>query len=302
MPPLKVTKDDIVGDLAALGVPKGGLLFVHSSLSAIGEVRGRGRRRRRRAPRGARAGRHACRPDLHLRRPARLPRLHQSQLDIRPCQHPLRHGCRHKHRPHARGRLAERPPLAQRCRYRTARGNGRDRQRQDMGVRLGREQPHGVDVQQRRVNPDARRPVPEPDCHTRLGGRVRRGLPRDVLRHSPHPLARRGRSCPLPAKYTPEGTGTPAATSTASASAWKTWDSLASDTWATPSPASSPPPTRTKMARTMYEEDKAAFLKQGDGITKLSYAHTISNVKGTQCVVDPTKAFPTPPATEEHVA
>ena len=57
-----------------------------------------------------------------------------------------------------------------------------------------------------------------------------------------------------------------------------------------------------EMARTMYEEDKAAFLKQGDSITKLSYAHTISNVKGTQCVVDPAKAFPTPPATEEHAA
>ena len=57
-----------------------------------------------------------------------------------------------------------------------------------------------------------------------------------------------------------------------------------------------------EMARTMYEEDKAAFLKQGESITPLSYAHTISNVKGTQCVVDPAKAFPTSPATEEHAA
>jgi aminoglycoside 3-N-acetyltransferase len=57
-----------------------------------------------------------------------------------------------------------------------------------------------------------------------------------------------------------------------------------------------------EMARTMYEEDKAAFLKQGDSVTSLSYAHTISNEKGTQCVVDPAKAFPTPPATEEHAA
>ena len=40
MPPLKVTKDNIVGDLTALGVPSGGFLFVHSSLSAIGEVKG----------------------------------------------------------------------------------------------------------------------------------------------------------------------------------------------------------------------------------------------------------------------
>ncbi|MDE2718491.1 MAG: AAC(3) family N-acetyltransferase [Chloroflexota bacterium] len=57
-----------------------------------------------------------------------------------------------------------------------------------------------------------------------------------------------------------------------------------------------------EMARTMYEEDKTAFLKQGDSMTKLSYAHTISNVKGTQCVVDPAKAFPTSPATKEHAA
>ena len=40
MPPLRVTKDDIVGELVGLGVPRGGLLFVHSSLSAIGEVEG----------------------------------------------------------------------------------------------------------------------------------------------------------------------------------------------------------------------------------------------------------------------
>ena len=57
-----------------------------------------------------------------------------------------------------------------------------------------------------------------------------------------------------------------------------------------------------EMARTMYSEDKSAFLKQGERITPLSYAHTISNVKGSQCVVDPAKAFPTPPATEEHAA
>ena len=57
-----------------------------------------------------------------------------------------------------------------------------------------------------------------------------------------------------------------------------------------------------EMARTMYQEDNAAFLKQGESVTKLSYAHTISNVKGTQCVVDPARAFPTPPATEEHAA
>ena len=40
MRPLKVTKDDIAGELVGLGVPRGGLLFVHSSLSAIGEVEG----------------------------------------------------------------------------------------------------------------------------------------------------------------------------------------------------------------------------------------------------------------------
>ena len=39
-PHSKVTKDDIAGELVGLGVPRGGLLFVHSSLSAIGEVEG----------------------------------------------------------------------------------------------------------------------------------------------------------------------------------------------------------------------------------------------------------------------
>ncbi len=50
-----------------------------------------------------------------------------------------------------------------------------------------------------------------------------------------------------------------------------------------------------EMARTMYEEDKMAFLKQGAAITPLSYGQTITNVKGTQCVVDPANAFSTPP-------
>ena len=40
MTPLEVTKDDILRDLENLGVQRGGLLFVHSSLSAIGRVHG----------------------------------------------------------------------------------------------------------------------------------------------------------------------------------------------------------------------------------------------------------------------
>jgi aminoglycoside 3-N-acetyltransferase len=56
-----------------------------------------------------------------------------------------------------------------------------------------------------------------------------------------------------------------------------------------------------EMACTMYAEDKAAFLKKGDSITPLSYGHTITNAKGTQCVVDPAMAYPTSPATEPYV-
>ena len=53
-------------------------------------------------------------------------------------------------------------------------------------------------------------------------------------------------------------------------------------------------------ARTMYAEDTSAFLKQGGSVTALSYGHTVTNAKGTQCVVDPSMAFPTPPATSPH--
>lgn len=53
-------------------------------------------------------------------------------------------------------------------------------------------------------------------------------------------------------------------------------------------------------ARAMYAEDTSAFLKQGCSVTALSYGHTVTNAKGTQCVVDPSMAFPTPPATSPH--
>ena len=40
MPALPVKKADIVRDLANLRLPEAGLLFLHSSLSAIGNVQG----------------------------------------------------------------------------------------------------------------------------------------------------------------------------------------------------------------------------------------------------------------------
>ena len=46
-----------------------------------------------------------------------------------------------------------------------------------------------------------------------------------------------------------------------------------------------------KMAKTMYREDSRSFLKQTDQITPLSYRHTITNGKGTQCVVNPGNTF-----------
>ena len=45
------------------------------------------------------------------------------------------------------------------------------------------------------------------------------------------------------------------------------------------------------MAKTMFSEDKRAFLKQTELITPLTYGHTINNEKGTQCVVDPENTF-----------
>ena len=54
-----------------------------------------------------------------------------------------------------------------------------------------------------------------------------------------------------------------------------------------------------KMARTMYRYDPKSFLKQGT-LTPLSYGYTIQNMKGTQCVVDPDKAFPTAPPITAH--
>lgn len=55
-----------------------------------------------------------------------------------------------------------------------------------------------------------------------------------------------------------------------------------------------------EMALAMYAEDASAFLKQGGSVTALSYGCTISNAKGAQCVVDPSRAFPTPRAARPH--
>ena len=46
-------------------------------------------------------------------------------------------------------------------------------------------------------------------------------------------------------------------------------------------------------AKSMYEADPRSFLKQSDPITQLTCGHTVNNDKGTQCVVDPALAFPT---------
>jgi aminoglycoside 3-N-acetyltransferase len=47
------------------------------------------------------------------------------------------------------------------------------------------------------------------------------------------------------------------------------------------------------IAKAMYDSDARSFLKQTDPVTSLTYGHTIQNMKGTQCVVDPDCAFPT---------
>ena len=54
------------------------------------------------------------------------------------------------------------------------------------------------------------------------------------------------------------------------------------------------------MAKTMYAADNRSFLKQTDPVTMLTYGHTIENRKGAQCVVDPELAFPTAPPDKPH--
>lgn len=49
------------------------------------------------------------------------------------------------------------------------------------------------------------------------------------------------------------------------------------------------------LAKTMYKEDNRTFLKHTQSVTKLSYGYTIENTKGTQCVVNPNHAFSSTP-------
>ena len=47
------------------------------------------------------------------------------------------------------------------------------------------------------------------------------------------------------------------------------------------------------LAKTMYLEDQRCFLKQTDPVTELTYGQTIQNGKGTQCVIDTDKIYET---------
>ena len=47
-----------------------------------------------------------------------------------------------------------------------------------------------------------------------------------------------------------------------------------------------------KMAKTLYQEDRKAFLQQGDAVTPLSYGHIIKTPKGDLCVFDPERIYP----------
>ena len=49
-----------------------------------------------------------------------------------------------------------------------------------------------------------------------------------------------------------------------------------------------------EMAQVMYREDKCVFLKKMEGFTSLAYGRAIQNAKGSQCVVDPALVFATP--------
>lgn len=45
------------------------------------------------------------------------------------------------------------------------------------------------------------------------------------------------------------------------------------------------------LARTMYLADNRVFLKQGESITPLTYGQTTQNINGTQCVINPDQTF-----------
>ena len=47
------------------------------------------------------------------------------------------------------------------------------------------------------------------------------------------------------------------------------------------------------LAKTMYLEDQRCFLKQSDQVTELKYGKTIQNKKGIQCVIDTDKIYTT---------
>ena len=46
-----------------------------------------------------------------------------------------------------------------------------------------------------------------------------------------------------------------------------------------------------RMARELYRQDVHAFLKQGGGVTRLAYGHTIETERGEHCVADPARMY-----------
>ncbi len=301
MPPLKVTKDDIVGDLSSLGVPRGGLLFVHSSLSAIGEVEGG-------ADAVVDALLDALGPEGTLAVPTftyASPREYPDSIDPNWIFDPAsthsgmgavtnaartREGAlRSVHLWHS---VAAIGPLAETI----VTGNGRvwasawDENSpmawafnngasilllgvpyQNLTAIHVWEIEFGVDY--REASLVTRRTPLSDGTLVPLASRVH-------VRTSWHPGSDFNRFGERMENVGLVGVGH---VGNAVARLFTAADAH-------------------EMARTMYEEDKAAFLMQGNGVTPLSYGATITNVKGTQCVVDSGEGFPTPPATEEHEA
>ena len=46
-----------------------------------------------------------------------------------------------------------------------------------------------------------------------------------------------------------------------------------------------------RVARELYEQDDLAFLRQGGVVTRLAFGHTIETDRGEHCVVDPTRMY-----------
>ena len=272
----------LVRDLTRLGVPRGGLVMVHSSLRSLGHVAG-----------GAETVVDALLETLGPEGTLVVPTFtyavaREPRLRVRSAAHPVATWVRFRRPPGGIPGSPQRSPLAQRCRHRPAGGDHRDL---------------------RQANRPGTPTVPMRQIRDRDGRYFLLGVPyqnltavhlcevelevpyRKALRIETTMRRADGSLAPLSASAARRSPGTPAATSTGSGQRMEDAGLVRVGEVGNAVARLLGGHDLRLLARELYERDAHAFLRQDGVVTRLAYGHTIETDRGEYCVADPTRMY-----------